>query len=56
MPWKSLVVYLGSRFMEYRSTLAAVKHRVSCAESDVKRLGPLVVRKRVVVAHLKGHL
>ena len=54
VPWKSSVVYLGSRFEEHGSTLAAVKHRVCCAESVVKRLGPRVFRRKAVGGHLKG--
>ena len=32
VPWKSSVVYLGSRFAEDGNTLAAVKHRICWAE------------------------
>ena len=34
--WKQSVVYLGSRFAEDDSTLAAVKHRICCTETVVK--------------------
>ena len=54
VPWKSSVVYLGSRFAEDGSTLAAVKHRVCCAESVVKRLNSRVFHRRAVGGHLKG--
>ena len=48
------MVYLGSRFTEDGSTLAAVKHHVCCAESVVERLNPRVFRRRAVGGHLKG--
>ena len=54
VPWKQSVVYLGSRFAEDGSTLAAIKHRICCAETVVKRLGPRVLRRRAVNGHLKG--
>ena len=54
VPWKQSVVYLGSRFAEDGSTLAAVKHRICCAETVVKRLNPRVFRRRAVGGHLKG--
>ena len=54
VPWKTSVVYLGSRFTEDGSVLAAVKHRVCCAESVVKRLNAHVFCRRVVGGHLKG--
>ena len=54
VPWKTSVVYLGSRFTEDGSVLAAVKHRVCCAESVVKRLNARVFCRRAVGGHLKG--
>ena len=54
VPWKSSVVYLGSRFTEDNSTIAALKHRICCAESIVKRLGPRLFRRRAIGGHLKG--
>ena len=37
VPWKSSVVYLGSRFTEDNSTITALKHRICCAESAEER-------------------
>ena len=54
VPWKESVVYLGSRFAEDGSTLAAIKHRICCAETIVKRLNSRVFRRRAVGGHLKG--
>ena len=54
VPWKASVVYLGSRFTEDGSTIAALKHRICCAESIVKRLGPRVFKRRAIGGHLKG--
>ena len=54
VPWKSSVVYLGSRFTEDICTLVAVLHRVCCADSVVKRLNPRVFCRREVVSHLNG--
>jgi hypothetical protein len=54
VPWKASVVYLGSRFAEDNCTLAAVKHRICCADSVVKRLNPRVFCRRAVGGHLKG--
>ena len=54
VPWKSSVVYLGSRFAEDCSTLSTVKHRICCAESVVTRLNPRVFRRRAVDQLLKG--
>ena len=42
LPWKSSVVYLGSRFADDNRTLTAVTHRICCADSVVKRLNPRV--------------
>ena len=54
VPWKTSVLYLGSRFTEDGSTIAALKHRICCAESIVKRLAPRVFRRRAIGGHLKG--
>ena len=54
VPWKSSVIYLGSLFSEDNSTLAAIKHRICCAETIVKRLNPRVFRRRAVSNQLKG--
>ena len=54
LPWKSSVVYLGSRFVEDNRTLAAVTHRIFCAESVVKRLNRRVFSRKGVGALLKG--
>ena len=54
VPWKASVVYLGSRFTEDGSTLAALKHRICCAESVVTRLNKRVFRRRTVGGKLKG--
>ena len=52
--WKSSVVYLGRRFVEDNRTLAAVTHRIFCAESVVKRLNRRVLSRKGVRAGLKG--
>ena len=36
LSWKNSVVYLGSCISEHGSTLAALKHRICCAETVVK--------------------
>ena len=54
IPWKSSVIYLGSLFAEDGNTLAAVKHRICCADTIVKRLNPRVFRRRAVGKRLKG--
>ena len=54
VPWKTSVTYLGSLFTEDNNTLAAVKHRICCAESVVKRLNPRVFRRRSIGSLLKG--
>ena len=54
IPWKPSVIYLGSLFSEDGSTLAAIKHRICCAETIVKRLNPRVFRRRAVSNQLKG--
>ena len=53
VPWKTSVVYLGSRFTEHGGTLDAIKHRICCAESLVTRLNPRVFRRRAVDGLLK---
>ena len=53
--WKTSVVYLGSCFSEHGSTLVAVKHRICCAESVVKRLSDRVFQRRGVNSVLKGN-
>ena len=55
LSWKSSVVYLGSCIAEDGNTLSAVKHRICCAESVVKRLNARVFCRRAVNAKLKGH-
>ena len=55
LSWKSSVVYLGSRIAEDGSTLVAIKHRICCAESVVKRLNTRVLQTRAVNGKLKGH-
>lgn len=55
LPWRSSVVYLGSRISEDGKTIAAVKHRICCAESVVKRLNDRVFCRRTVSDRLKGH-
>ena len=54
LPWKSSVVYLGSKFSEDGSTLSTVKHRICCAESIVTRLNDRVFCRRAVSDKLKG--
>ena len=54
VPWKSSVVYLGSRFSEDGRTLSAIKHRICCAESVVTRLNTRIFRRKAVHHHLKG--
>ena len=54
VPWKTSVVYLGSRFTEHGGTLDAIKHRICCAESLVTRLNPRVFCRRAVDGLLKG--
>ena len=54
LPWKASVIYLGSLFAEDGSTLAAIKHRICCAETIVKKLNPRVFRRRAVNNKLKG--
>ena len=53
--WKASVVYLGSCFSEHASTLPALKHRISCAETVVKRLNIRVFKRKGVDSKLKGH-
>ena len=55
LDWKSSVVYLGSRVAEDGSTLAAIKHRICCAETVVKRLNRRVFSRRAITNHLKGN-
>ena len=55
LSWKASVVYLGSCFSEHGATLVAIKHRVCCAETIVKRLNDRVFQRRGVTALLKGH-
>ena len=54
IPWKASVIYLGSLFAEDGNTLAAIKHRVCCAETIVKRLNERVFRRRSISIRLKG--
>ena len=53
--WKSSVVYLGSRVAEDGSTVCAIKNRICCAETVVKRLNERVFSRRSVSDKLKGH-
>ena len=46
---------MGSCLAENDKTLPAVKHRICCAESVVKRLNDRVFCRRAVGARLKGH-
>ena len=55
LKWKSSVVYLGSRVAEDGSTVCAIKHRICCAETVVKRLNERVFSRRSVSDKLKGH-
>ena len=55
LSWKSSVVYLGSRIAEDGNTLAAIKHRICCAETVVKRLNDRVFAHRSVDNKLKAH-
>ena len=55
LSWKSSVVYLGSCVAEDGNTIAAIKHRMCCAESVVKRLNDRVFQRRSVHSKLKGH-
>ena len=54
-PVESSVVYLGSRVAEDGNTLAAIKHRICCADTVAKRLNPHVLKRRAVNSKLKGH-
>ena len=55
LKWKASVIYLGSCFSEHGITQVAVKHRICCAESVVKRLNERVFQRRGVGSLLKGH-
>ena len=55
LKWKNSVVYLGSRIAEDGNTICAIKHRICCAETVVKRLNERVFSKRSVSDKLKGH-
>ena len=55
LPWTQSVVYLGSRIAEDGNTLVAVKHRICCAETVIKRLNKRVFSRRNIDAKLKGH-
>ena len=54
LKWKNSVVYLGSRISEDGKTAPAIKHRICCADSVVKRLNKRVFQRRSVPASLKG--
>ena len=54
IPWKSSVVYLGSRFAEHGGTLSAIKHRICCAETVVTRLNNRVFKRRSINGKIKG--
>ena len=55
LPWKQSVIYLGSCVTEHGDTLAALKHRICCAETVIKRLDKRVFSRRNIDAKLKGH-
>ena len=55
LKWKTSVVYLGSRIAEDGNTRCAIKHRIFCADTVVKRLNERVFCKRSVSDELKGH-
>ena len=55
LPWKKSVIYLGSCIAEDGNTLAAIKHRICCAETVVKRLNARVFCRCSVDNKLKGH-
>ena len=55
LEWKSSVVYLGSRVTEDGNTLVALKHRICCAETVVKRLNKRVFSRRAITNRLKGN-
>ena len=55
LSWKESVVYLGSCVAEDGSTISAIKHRICCAESVVKKLNNRVFNRRSVNSKLKGH-
>ena len=52
---EEIVVYLGSCIAEDGNTLVAIKHRICCAETVVKRLNPRVFCRHSVDNKLKGH-
>ena len=54
LKWKESVVYLGSSISEDGKTSPAIKHRICCADSVVKRLNKRVFQRRSVPASLKG--
>ena len=55
LKWKVSVIYLDSCFSEHGSTLVAVKHRICCTETVVKRLDERVFQRRGVNSLLNGH-
>ena len=55
LSWKQSVVYLGSCVAEDGNTISAIKHRICCAESVVKKLNNRVFNRRSVNSKLKGH-
>ena len=55
LQWKTSVVYLGSCFSEHGTTLPALKHRICCAETVVKRLNNRVFQRKGIDNKLKGH-
>ena len=54
LKWKTSVVYLGSKIAEDGNTVCAIKHRICCAETVVKRLNNRVFSRRLVSDKLKG--
>ena len=55
LSWKQTVVYLGSCYSEHGKALAAIKHRICCADTVVERLNGRVFQRRGVDSRLKGH-
>ena len=55
LKWKPSVLYLGSCIAEDGNTLCAIKHRICCADTAVKRLNDRVFTRSAVSNKLKGH-
>lgn len=54
LPWKRSVIYLGSCIADDGNALKALKHRICCAETVVKRLNKRVFSRRAIDVKLKG--